>query len=90
MKYNEKQFYQSKTEPIETQEMNNGSKIELHFMNDEPFFMENINKSRFLAWASADGKNYKLFVEKGLYDVTNELYSKDVNEIWIFGIKSIQ
>lgn len=83
MKYNEKQFYQSKTEPIETQEMNNGSKIELHFMNDEPFFMENINKSRFLAWASADGKNYKLFVEKGLYDVTNELYSKDVNEIWM-------
>lgn len=83
MKYNEKQFFQSKTEPFETQEMNNGSKIELHYMNDEPFFMENINKSRFLAWASADGKNYKLFIEKGLYDVTDELYSKDVNEVWM-------
>ncbi|MCR5307790.1 MAG: hypothetical protein K6E24_02205, partial [bacterium] len=83
MKYNEKQFYQSKTEPFETQEMENGSKIELHYMNEEPFYMENINKSRFLAWASADGKNYKLFVDKGLYEETSELYSKDVNEIWM-------
>ena len=83
MKYNEKQFYQSKTEPFETQEMSNGQKIELHYMNDEPFYMENINKSRFLAWASADGKNYKLFVDKGLYEETSELYSQDVNEIWM-------
>ena len=45
--------------------------------------MENINKSRVLAWASADGKNYKLFVDKGLYEETSELYSKDVNEIWM-------
>lgn len=83
MKYNEKQFYQSKTEPFEVQEMENGSKIELHYMNEEPFFMENINKSRFLAWSSADGKNYKLFVEQGLYDITSDLYTKDVNEIWM-------
>ena len=83
MKYNEKQFFQSQTEPFETQEMANGSKIELHYMNEEPFFMDNINKSRFLAWSSADGKNYKLFVEKGLYDITSELYTKDVNEIWM-------
>ncbi|MCR5307924.1 MAG: hypothetical protein K6E24_02905 [bacterium] len=83
MKYNEKQFYQSITEPIETQEMSNGSKIDLHYMNDEPFFMDNINKSRFSVWASGDGKNYKLFVEKGLYDETSELYTKDVNEIWM-------
>ncbi len=83
MKYNEKQFYQSKTEPFETQEMENGQKIELHYMNDEPFYMENINKSRLQAWASVDGKNYKLFVDKGLYEETSELYSKDVNEIWM-------
>lgn len=83
MKYNEKQFYQSTTEPFETQEMSSGQKIELHYMNEEPFYMENINKSRFLAWASADGKNYKLFVDKGLYEETSELYSKDVNEIWM-------
>ena len=83
MKYNEKQFFQSQTEPFETQEMANGSKIELHYMNEEPFFMDNVNKSRFLAWSSADGKNYKLFVEKGLYDITSELYTKDVNEIWM-------
>jgi hypothetical protein len=83
MKYNEKQFYQSKTEPFETQEMSTGTKIELHYMNDEPFYMENINKSRFSSWASGDGKNYKLFVEKGLYEITSDLYTKEVNEIWL-------
>ena len=83
MKYNEKQFIQSTTEAFETQEMSNGAKIELHYMNDEPFYMDNINKSRFSAWSSVDGKNYKLFVEKGLYDITKDLYSKEVNEIWM-------
>lgn len=83
MKYNEKFFYQSTTEPFETQEMSNGAKIEMHYMDEEPFYMENINKSRFLAWSSADGKNYKVFVDKGLYEETTELYTKDVNEIWM-------
>ena len=83
MKYNEKQFYQSKTEAFETQEMSNGAKIELHYMDEEPFYMENINKSRFSAWSSADGKNYKLFVDKGLYEITSDLYTQDVNEIWM-------
>ena len=83
MKYNVKQFDQSVTEPFEIQEMNNGSKIELHYMDGEPFYMENINKSRFSAWSSADGANYKLFIDKGLYEKTSELYTKDVNEIWM-------
>ena len=83
MKYNEKQFFQSQTEPFETQEMSNGAKIELHYMNEEPFFNENVNKARFSSWSSADGKNYKLFVEKGLYEETSELYTKEVNEIWM-------
>ena len=83
MKYNDKQFYQSVTEPFETQEMNNGQTIEMHYMNEEPFYMENINKSRFSAWSSADGKNYKLFVDKGLYEITKDLYTKEVNEIWM-------
>lgn len=83
MKYNEKQFFQSNSEAFEVQDMSNGSKIEVHYMNDEPFFNENINKARFSAWASADGKNYKLFVEKGLYDVAHDLFSKEVNEIWM-------
>ena len=83
MKYNEKQFIQSTTEAFETQEMSNGAKIELHYMNEEPFYMDNINKSRFSAWASVDGKNYKLFVEQGLYDITKDLYTKEVNEIWM-------
>ena len=83
MKYNDKQFFESKTEAFEVQEMNNGSTIELHYMDEEPFYMDNINRSRFSVWSSPNGKNYKLFIDKGLYEVTNELYTKDINEIWM-------
>lgn len=89
MKYNEKQFYQSVTEPFEVQEMDNGAKISLHYMNDEPFFMDNINKTRFSVWSSGDGVNYKIFVEKGDYEITKELFTKDVNAIWMNFLTSI-
>ena len=89
MKYNEKQFYQSVTEPFEVQEMDNGAKISLHYMNDEPFFMDNINKTRFSVWSSGDGVNYKIFVEKGDYEITKELFTKDVNAIWMDFLTSI-
>lgn len=89
MKYNEKQFYQSVTEPFEVQEMENGAKVSLHYMNDEPFFMDNINKTRFSVWSSGDGVNYKIFVEKGDYEITKELFTKDVNAIWMNFLTSI-
>ena len=89
MKYNEKQFYQSVTEPFEVQEMDNGAKVSLHYMNDEPFFMDNINKTRFSVWSSGDGVNYKIFVEKGDYEITKELFTKDVNAIWMNFLTSI-
>ena len=83
MKYNDKQFYQSTTEAFEVQEMNNGAKVELHYMDDEPFYMDNINRSRFSEWSTPNGKDYKLFIDKGLYDVTKDLYTKEVNEVWM-------
>ena len=83
MKYNDKLFYQSTTDAFETQEIGEDTKIELHYMNDEPFFMELVNKSNFSAWSTVDGKNYKLFIEKGIYEETSGFYTKDVNEIWI-------
>ena len=89
MKYNEKQFYQSVTEPFEVQEMDNGAKVSLHYMNDEPFFMDNINKTRFSVWSSGDGVNYKIFIEKGDYEITKELFTKDVNAIWMNFLTSI-
>ena len=83
MKYNEKQFYQSVTESFEVQEMDNGAKISLHYMNDEPFFMDNINKGSFSVWSCGDAQNYKIFIEKGDYEVTKDLFEKDINEIWM-------
>jgi len=83
MKYNEKQFYQSVTEPFEVQEMDNGAKISLHYMNDEPFFMDNINKGSFSVWSCGDAQNYKIFIEKGDYEITKDLFEKDINEIWM-------
>ena len=89
MKYNEKQFYQSVTEPFEVQEMEDGSKVSLHYMNDEPFFMDNINKGSFSVWSCGDAKNYKIFIERGIYDVTKDLYTPGVNEIWMNFLSSI-
>lgn len=83
MKYNEKQFYQSVTEPFEVQEMDNGAKISLHYMNDEPFFMDNINKGSFSVWSCGDAQNYKIFIEKGDYEITKDLFEKDINQIWM-------
>ena len=83
MKYNEKQFYQSVTEPFEVQEMEDGAKVGLHYMNDEPFFMDNINKGSFSVWSCGDAKNYKIFIEKGDYEITKDLFTQDINQIWI-------
>ena len=52
-------------------------------MNDEPFFMDNINKGSFSVWYCADKKNFKIFIEKGDYEVTKDLFTKDINLIWM-------
>ena len=52
-------------------------------MNDEPFFMDNINKGSFSVWSCGDAKNYKIFIEKGDYEITKDLFTQDINQIWI-------
>lgn len=52
-------------------------------MNDEPFFMDNINKGSFSVWSCGDAKNYKIFIEKGDYEVTKDLFTQDINQIWL-------
>lgn len=83
MKYNDKVFYQVKGTPFDVQEMSDGSSIELFYLNEQPFFGENMKKGKFSDWSFLDGKKYRLFAEKGFYDSGSELFSKEVNEIWV-------
>lgn len=83
MKLNKKYYSLCETEPIETQELENGIVVEIHMLNDNPFFKEVINQNQFSLW-SIDGNNtYKLFLEKGYYDIMKGLYSKKINAYWV-------
>jgi hypothetical protein len=68
---------------FEVQEFD-GRKIELFYMNDyEAVLNDSITKGKFSTWASVDGKNYRLFLEKGFYEALAPLYSAKVNKIWV-------
>ena len=70
-------------EPVEKQEFDNRL-VEVYYINDFPMlFNQYLPKGRFAIWASVDGFNYRLFVEKGYYAKLGELYSDRVNKIWL-------
>ncbi len=83
MKLNEKYYRLCQTEPIETQELEEGIMLEIHMMNDNPFFDKVIAGGQFSLWSVDDGNIYKVFLEKGYYEVMKELQTKKINQYWI-------
>lgn len=69
-------------EPFEVQDIKEGVKIELFYMNDTPLFNELTRKGQFAVFSTKDGKNYRLLIEKGYYEVMKELYDVETNTIW--------
>jgi hypothetical protein len=84
MRINPKMFFvPGENQPFEVQEFDN-RKIELFYMNDyDEILKEQINKGKFAVWSSNDGVNYRVFLEKGCYEVVSELYSAKINKIWV-------
>ena len=84
MRINPKMFFvPGEDQPFEVQEFD-GRKIELFYMNDyDVILADQINKGKFAVWSSNDGFNYRLYLEKGFYETVKELYSSEINKIWV-------
>lgn len=76
-------FYADEEKKLETQELENHN-LEIYNLNDYPDLLEEFtNKGKFAVWSSRDGVDYRLFIEEGYKKEVKELYSKDINNIWL-------
>lgn len=87
MKLNAKVYRDLTGEPFETQNIN-GKIVELHYMNDTPYFYSYANKGNFSIWTS-DGNNYKVLIEKDYYESLKSFYDPKVNEIWMTFLEEV-
>lgn len=81
MKMNEKIFKNAKSTPFRAHKYNDTT-IELHYLDDNDFYSTFIQKGRMYVWSS-DGKDYRLFIDKGYYNAGERLFDDKINEIWI-------
>ena len=70
--------------PYEVQNLN-GHNVEVYLMDDFEGVKEEyvVKSGKFAVWTSLDGVNYRLFLENGYYDVVKDLYTPEVNQIWM-------
>ena len=83
MRLNEKYFRQCATEPVDVQKMDDGSIVEIHIMNDNPFYEKVINQGQFSVWSVDDSNLYRVFLEEGYYQIMKELFSTKIDGYWV-------
>lgn len=83
MKLNKRFYMRCETNPYAVYKTDNDVSVELHLLNDNPFYGECIQKQRFSVWSTADGKTYKVFFEQGYYDIMKDLYDEKCCKEWI-------
>lgn len=70
-------------EPVETQEFD-GRIVQVYYLDDfDAIYNQNVPKGKFVVWTSANGTDYRLFIEKGFYHEVHELYTQPINKIWL-------
>jgi len=84
MKINKKLYDYVVSQPFDVQNLENGGTIELHKLNEsEAIYAEYQPQGKLSVWTSKDGKNYRLLIEEGLYQVIRELHVKRCNQAWV-------
>ncbi len=70
-------------EPVDRQEFD-GRIVEVFYLNDfELIYEQNAQRGKLVVWSSSNGTDYRLFIEKGLYEEVKELYQAPINKIWL-------
>ena len=70
-------------QPLDVQNID-GRVVEIYNMDEfENVKNDFIRQGRFAVWSSVDGSNYRIFIEPGYFNEFKELYSLEINRIWV-------